>query len=154
LDVTNNKIDGSVWVKNGVKTMKTKAEKALETKNDKLRSRYCLNCDQMIICKGTQGRQKFCNAACKMAYHRDLAKQRARWSPKPAARPAPDRTAQQFVNIAWANMADVETAFIDTDPCTYCGYEDKCRTIYSDPACSVVSAYVCDACYDNEVCRA
>ena len=92
--------------------MTTKREKSLETKKDKLRSRYCEHCDQMIVYDGTQGRKKFCNDACKMAYHRRLKAYEARWSPKPAPKPAPDRTAQQLVNIAWAHLADVETALL------------------------------------------
>lgn len=90
--------------------MNTKAQKALASKKDKLRSRYCKHCDQMIIYDGTQGRKVFCNDACKMAYHRKVKKWQERWNPKPAPRPAPDRTGQQMINIAWAHLVDLETA--------------------------------------------
>jgi len=108
LNVTNNKNDGSQRVKSEAKM--NKSEKALATKKDKLRSRYCKQCDQMIIYDGTQGRKEFCNPACKMAYHRRLKAYHERWYGKPAAKPVYDRTVQQMINIAWANMVDVESA--------------------------------------------
>lgn len=85
---------------------KTRAEKALETKKDKLRSRYCLHCDQMIVRDGTQGRKKFCNNACKMAYHRYMHQ----WDEKPVHTPDPNRVAQQMVNVVYAHLAEIETA--------------------------------------------
>ena len=90
---------------------KTRAAKALESKKDKLRSRYCLNCQQMIVYDGTQGRKKFCNPACKMAYHRYFKQ----FDPKPAPRATLDRSAQQIINIAWAHLAELETALSGED---------------------------------------
>jgi hypothetical protein len=110
LNVTNNKNNGSERLKKGLKTMQTKAEKAKATKKDKLRSRYCEHCDQMIVYDGTQGRKKFCNDACKMAHHRRLKEYRERWNPTPAPKPDPNRVAQQYVNVAWAHLAEIETA--------------------------------------------
>lgn len=90
--------------------MTTKREKALATKKDKLRSRYCVACGQMIIYDGTQGRKRFCNNACKMSYHRWKQKHDEIRLGKREQRPAPDRTAQQMVNAVYANLAELETA--------------------------------------------
>lgn len=108
LSVTNDKNDGSQWVK--IEAKMNKREKSIATKKDKLRSKYCQQCDQMIIYDGTQGRKKFCNDACKMAWHRRVKAYEARWNPKPAQLPAPNRTAQQMINIAYAALAELETA--------------------------------------------
>lgn len=85
------------------------SKKAIETKKDKLRSRYCKQCDQMIIYNGTQGRKQFCNPACKMAYHRKLNAWEKKWYPQPES-VVMDRSAQQIINIAWAGLAELETA--------------------------------------------
>lgn len=127
-------------------TNKTRAEKALDTKLDTLKQKYCLNCGMGIIRNGTQGRKRFCNDACKQSHYR----WRKSLDPKPVQRTY-DRTAQQMINVAWAHLADVETALGDEERCTYCGYEETCRTIYSDAACTEVSSYVCDQCYDAQI---
>ena len=90
--------------------MTTKREKALATKKDKLRSKYCKHCDQMIVYDGTQGRKKFCDDACKMAYHRAVKAYWQRVNPALERKTVFDRSAQQIINIVWAHLAEVETA--------------------------------------------
>lgn len=108
LRVTNDKIGGSQRVKNGacnMDTNKTRAEKSLETKKDRFKQKYCLHCGSGIIRNGTQGRKQYCNDACKQADYR----WRKSLNPKPVL-PVVDRTAQQMINIAWAHLAELETA--------------------------------------------
>lgn len=91
---------------------RTPVEKAVDTKRDQLNTKQCKNCYNWFPVNGLQKRKKFCNDACKMAYHRRYDFD-GTYTPKPVKRKPTTATVvpvvdnvQAIVNDAWSEQLE------------------------------------------------